>query len=110
MDGSGNETWTMGGVTLPRTWALLFACHGTGDIQNSLQPDGLANTSEITGAHAPCNGQSIFNVSDRPVQSESVIQVHITTSTDNDWQVLLIGCTNGKSSCGLRTVPSPGTP
>ncbi len=109
MDGRGNTTWTMG-VTLPRTWALLLACHGTGDIQISLQPDGLANTSEITGAQAPCNGQSIFDVSDIPVQSGSVIQVHITTSADNDWQVLLLGCTNGKPSCGLRTVPSTGTP
>ena len=109
MDGSGNATWTIG-VTLPRTWALLFACHGTGDIQISLQPDGLANTSEIAGDQAPCNGQSIFDVTDMAGRSENVSQVHITTSADNDWQVLLVGCTNGKPHCGITTVTPTSTP
>lgn len=108
-DGSGNATWTVG-ATLPRTWALLFTCHGTGDIQVSLLPGDIPNSSEMTGTRAPCNGQTNFDVADRVGQSVNVFQIHITTGAENDWQVLLVGCTNGKPHCGITTVTPTSTP
>lgn len=109
MDGSGNGTWGVH-VTLLRSWGLLFVCHGTGDIQISLQPVNGFNASKISGARAPCNGQTNFDVSDISGQSEQVSQIQITTGANNDWQVLLIGCTNGKPGCGLRTATPISTP
>jgi hypothetical protein len=108
MDGTGNENVTWGDVTLPRTLALQFVCHGTGYIQISLQQ--MNNTSEIAGARALCNGQTNFDVTDLSGQSEKVFQVQITTGADNDWQVLLAGCTNGKPRCGITTVIPTSTP
>jgi hypothetical protein len=99
--GNGNVTWGTD-VTLPRTLALQFVCHGTGYIQISLQQ--MNNTSEIAGARAPCNGQTNFDVTDISRISVKVFQVQITTDADNDWQVLLAGCTNGKPHCGITTV------
>ena len=108
-DGTGNENGTWGtDVTLPRTLALQFVCHGTGYIQISLQQ--MNNTSEIAGARAPCNGQTNFDVTDTAGISEKIFQVQITTGTDNDWQVLLAGCTNGKPRCGITTVIPTSTP
>ena len=108
-DGTGNQnvTWRTD-VTLPRTLALQFVCHGTGSIQISLQQ--MNNTSEIAGVHAPCNGQTNFDVTDISGQSEKIFQIQITTGTDNDWQVLLAGCTNGKPRCGITTVIPTSTP
>lgn len=108
-DGSGNATWTVG-ATLPRTWALQFVCHGTGDVQVSLQSGDIPHSSEITGARAPCNGQTNFDVTDMVGQSVNVFQVQITTGADNDWQVIIIGCTNGKPHCGITTVTPTSTP
>ena len=110
MNGTGNSNETLGNTSLPRTLALQFVCHGTGDIQISLLPNGVPDTSEIAGARAPCNGQTNFDVTDIAGQSEKVFQVQITTGADNDWQVLLAGCTNGKPHCGLTTVTSTSTP
>jgi hypothetical protein len=110
MDGTGNSNETLGNTSLPRTLALQFVCHGTGDIQISLLPNGVPDTSEIAGAHAPCNGQTNFDVTDIAGQSEKVFQVQITTGADNDWQVLLAGCTNGKPHCGITTVTPTSTP
>ncbi len=109
MDGSGNGTWGVN-VTLPRSWALQFVCHGTGDIQISLQSADGSNTPGIAAAHAPCNGQINFDVMDRVGQGMKVSQVQISTSADNDWQVLLVGCTNGKPHCGIATVTPTSTP
>lgn len=105
--GNGNVTWGTD-VTLPRTLALQFVCHGTGYIQISLQQ--MNNTSEIAGARAPCNGQTNFDVTDTAGISEKIFQVQITTGAVNDWQVLLAGCTNGKPRCGITTVISTSTP
>lgn len=109
MDGTGNGTVGVG-VTLSRTWGLLFSCHGTGDIQISLQPPNGDNTSEIAGASTPCNGQPNFDVSDISGLSEQVFQMQITTGADNDWQVLLVACSNGKPRCGITIVTPTATP
>ncbi len=109
MDGTGNGTWGVD-VTLPRTWGLQFVCYGSGDIQVSLQSDYQSNTPGIGGAKAPCNGQIIFDLFDLVGQGLKISQVQITTSADNDWQVLLVSCTNGKPHCGITTVTPTPTP
>lgn len=109
MDGSGNGMWGVN-VTLPRTWALLFTCHGTGNIQISLQSGYGPGSTEVSGARAPCNGQTNFDVSDTAVQGEQVSQVQFTTGANNDWQAIIIGCTNGKPHCGIITVTPTSTP
>ena len=107
MDGSGNGMWGVH-VILPRTWALAFVCHGTGDIQISLQSNSGYNQQEISGASAPCNGQPNLDVTDGSAQGEQVSQVQVTTGADNDWQAIIIACTNGKQHCRITTVtPTP---
>lgn len=110
MDGTGNGTWGID-VTLPRTWAMQFVCHGTGNIQISLQsgypPNALVS---VGGVNTPCNGQITFNLFDLVGQGMKISQVQITTSADNDWQVLLVSCTNGKPHCGITTVTPTPTP
>jgi len=109
MDGSGNGMWGVH-VTLPRTWALQFVCHGTGDFQISLRSGSGYNSPEVSGTRAPCNGQTNFNVLDTAGQGERVSQVQFTTGADNDWQAIIIGCTNGKPHCGITTVTPASTP
>ena len=109
MDSSGNGTWGVN-VTLPRTWALAFVCHGTGDIQISLQSGYGHNPPQISGASAPCNGQPNLDVTDGSGQGEQVSQVQVTTGADNDWQAIIIACTNGKPHCGITNVTPTPTP
>ncbi len=104
--GTGDGSWSVD-ITLPRTWAMQFVCYGTGDIQISLQSNGEFNTPAIAGAKVLCNGQVNFNVLDRVGQGMHVSQIQITTGAENDWQVLLVGCTNGKPHCGITTVTPP---
>lgn len=56
------------------------------------------------------HGQTNLDVTDTAGQSEKVFQVHITIDAENDWQVLLAGCTNGKPRCGITTGIPTSTP
>lgn len=109
IDGTGNGTWSVD-VTLPRTWALQFVCFGRDNIQISLQSGSEFSTSGIAKASAPCNGQTTFDVFDMVGQGAKVSQVHITTGAENDWQVVLAGCANGKPHCGITIMTPTPTP
>ena len=110
MDGTGNGTWGVD-VTLPKTWALQFVCHGAGDIQISLQSADGSNTRNIEGVRAPCNGQTTLDAFDQVGQGVNVVsQIQFTTGAYNDWQALLLDCTNGKPHCGITTVTPTSTP
>ncbi len=109
MRGTGGDFWGGIDVTLPKTWALQFLCYGTGNITIILQSSPDPNVHPITSATAPCNGQTTFDVSSTE-QGVHISQVQITTDATNDWQVALLGCTNGKPHCGISTSASTVTP
>lgn len=110
MDGTGSATWGGVDATLPKTWALEFVCYGTGSFKVDLESGNQPNVSEIAGYMAPCNGQTNFNVAYLVGQGMTVSQVQITTNASNDWQILLLGCTNNKPNCGITSQTPTPTP
>lgn len=108
VEGIGESAVPTDFVILPKTWALQFLCHGTGDITIDLQSEQPPyNLSTITSVKTLCNGQVKFDVYDAVAQGKGVSQLQVTTDANNDWQVVLLGCANGKPRCGV-TDATPG--
>jgi len=110
MDGTGPSSWSIS-VTLPKTWGLQFVCHGAGTLKVGflllpVQP----GTPDNPPASVSCNGQLHFESFDGGGQDTRVFafDLEITTGIENDWQAVLVGCTNGKPHCGMTTTtPTP---
>ncbi len=107
-DGTGNWASSVD-ITLPKVSALQYICHGTGDFKISLQPASQSNTTGLTATSGHCDGQPHFDVSATAGPSTTIQQVQITTGADNDWQVVLLGCVNGKPDCGITTTTNVST-
>jgi hypothetical protein len=111
-DGTGNSTILLD-VTIPTvTWALGFECHGTGFFNIALS-SGLdsASPAMVANNHVSCNGVPNGDQYDNGYLQGTVIrQIRITTGPENDWQVILGGCTNNLPSCGIKTVDPTVTP
>ncbi len=114
IDGTGSTTWSGIDATLPKTWGLVYTCHGTGTFKVSLwsnaQPASPDTTPDIIGFTDRCDGQPRFNQMNTIGEGKIVHQILITTGANNDWQFVLVGCTNGRPSCGVTTVPATSTP
>jgi len=103
MDGTGNSTIVLN-VTIPATaWHLGFECHGTGTFEIGLWSNTDSAIADITDLkNDPCNGQPNGDLSGKGYLQGTVIhQIRIKTGAENDWQVVLGGCTNGLLFCGI---------
>jgi hypothetical protein len=110
MDGTGSVTEVGIDVTLPQTWGLIFDCHGTGSFKIALQPGFEPTAPAIVGVQAPCDGQPNFDRYAQVSPGAHVAQIQITTGSENDWQLAVVGCTKGNQSCGNTSEPtSPGS-
>lgn len=100
MDGTGSGITDGIDVTLPQTWGLIFVCHGTGSFKIGLQSGFDPHAPGIVGVQAPCDGQPNFDRFDQVSPGAHVEQIQITTGAENDWQLVVVGCTNGTPACG----------
>jgi hypothetical protein len=103
MDGTGNSTIVLN-VTIPAAaWSLDFECHGTGTFEIGLWSNTDSAIADITDLKGnPCNGQPGGNLFGKSSLQGTVIhQIRIKTGAENDWQVVLGGCTNGLLFCGI---------
>lgn len=112
IDGTGNGTIELD-VTIPAvTWMLGFECHGTGFFDIALSSHADSTPPDIMeNSHVPCNGVPNGDQYDNGyLQGKVIRQIRITTSPENDWQVVLGGCTTNLPSCGIKTVDPTVTP
>lgn len=101
MDGTGNATLPMD-VTLPRAFEVGFECHGSGTFTLYI-PTSNVTGYRSPGYRSPCDGQPHMNLADIGASGAGakVQQIQIVTGAENDWQVVLAGCTNNLPSCGI---------
>lgn len=103
MDGTGNSTIVLD-VTIPAAaWHLGFECHGTGTFGIGLWSNTNSAIADITDLkNEPCNGQPNGDLRGKGYLQGTVIhQIRIKTGSENDWQVILGGCTNDLLFCGI---------
>ncbi len=93
-------------ATLPKVWGIRYLCLGSGTLTVKLNPDVLKRT-------LLCNGQVHFEqVRDEPDRKLTSAldtggngskmigsDIDVQTGETNDWQLLLVGCTDTRNEC-----------